>query len=255
MKQTAIRAAKEAGKILLNNFNSLKVNDIRFKDRHEIVTSEDYRSEKVIIKILKSKFSTHSILSEEGGGTKQKSDYLWVVDPLDGTTNYSIGNPLFAVSIALFLKGKVVLGVVYAPLTDEIFIAEKKKKAFLNKKRMKVSSTDRIEKSLLTFCHGHKVKDIKRAVKIYQKFKLSGYDLRQLGSASLELGFVADGRTEAIMIPGAHKWDVAAGVLLVREAGGKVTDFKGKEWNLNSGDMVASNGKIHSGLIRTLKKF
>jgi len=254
MKSTAIKAAKEAGKILLKEFNSLKTVDIHFKDKHEIVTTEDYRAEKIIVKILNSKFSTHSILSEEGGGKKRKSDYLWVVDPLDGTTNYSIGNPLFAVSVSLFYKKEVILGVVFAPFTKELFVAEKDQGAFLNDKRMRISAKRKLEKSLLTFCHGHKMRDIVRVTRIYQKFKLAGHDLRQLGAASLELGFVADGRTEAIMIPGAHQWDVAAGTLLVREAGGKVTDFQGKEWNLYSKDMIASNGKIHEALIKALKE-
>lgn len=253
MKQTAIKAAKETGELLLKKFQSLKSGDIQFKDKHEIVTTEDLRAEKKIVRILKKKFPNHSILSEEGGGKKKKSDYLWVIDPLDGTTNYSIGSPLFAVSISLFYKKKVILGVVFTPLTKELFVAEKNRGAYLNGKRIKVSKKKTLAKSLLTFCHGHKLRDIKRVTRIYQKFKLAGQDLRQLGAASLELGFVADGRTEAIIIPGAHQWDVAAGVLLVREANGRVTDFKGKEWNLNSKDMVATNGRIHKEILKALK--
>ena len=255
MKQTAIRAAKAAGKVLMKHLHTLSKSDISFKDQHEIVTKEDYQAEKEILKILKKECPQHSVLSEEGGGKRRKSDYLWVVDPLDGTTNYSIKHPLFAVSISLFYKEKVILGVVFAPYAKELFVAEKNKGAFLDGKRIRVSKKKKVEKSLLTFCHGHKLKDIKRAIRIYQKFKLAGYDLRQLGSASLELGFVADGRTESIMIPGAHSWDVAAGILLVREAGGKVTDFKGQEWNIKSKDMVASNGKVHQELLKSLKSF
>lgn len=253
MKQTAIKAAKAAGKILMKNFHSDR--KISFKDQHEIVTKQDYNAEKEIVRVLKKEFPDHGILSEEGGGQKRESDYLWVVDPLDGTTNYSIKHPLFAVSISLFYKNEVVLGVVFTPYSNELFVAEKGKGAFLGQKRLKVSNRRSIKKSLLTFCHGHKLEDIRRVTKLYQKLKLTGYDLRQLGSASLELGFVADGRTESIVIPGAHSWDVAAGVLLVREAGGKVTDFRGLEWNLKSRDMVASNGKIHSGLLKIVKRF
>jgi len=140
MKRTAVKAAKEAGKILLQKFNSLKAGDVHFKDKHEIVTTEDYRAEKRIIKILKTKFPCHSILSEEGGGKKCKSDYLWVLDPLDGTTNYYIGNPLFSVSISLFHKKEVILGVIYAPITKELFVVEKNRGAFLNNKKIHIKT-------------------------------------------------------------------------------------------------------------------
>lgn len=254
MKQLATQAAQAAGKILLKYFKTLKPQEIKYKSKHESVTRADLEAEKVILKLIKKKYPEHDILSEEQGFQDRPSrEYLWIVDPLDGTTNFTMKHPLFAVSIALLKQNDPILGVVFAPLLKELFIAEKGKGAFLNKKRLRVSSKRQIKDSLLTFCHGHKLKDIKRVAKFYQKFKLVGYDLRQLGSASLELGFVADGRTESIMIPGAHPWDVTAGVLLVREAGGKVTDFKGQNWNLKSPDMLASNGKIHQALLNKIK--
>ncbi|MBU0613269.1 inositol monophosphatase [Patescibacteria group bacterium] len=255
MKKVAIRAAKEAGASLLKRFHNISSKDVYFKDKHEIVTTEDYRAEKIILKHIKQNYPEHSILSEEGGGKKRKSDYLWVIDPLDGTTNYSMGNPLYAVSIALFKNSEVILGVVYAPYMKELYVAEKGKGAYLNGNKLKVSNLSSVGKSMLTYCHGHRPNDRKRAIEIYGRLKQDGRDVRQLGAASLELGFVADGRTETIVIPGAHSWDVGSGVLLVREAGGKVTDFKGNEWKLSSKDMLASNGKVHKALLKVVSKY
>jgi len=254
MKQTAIKAAKEAGKLLLEKFKKLDRRNIKFKSKHEILTSLDLKAEKIILNIIKKRYPNHHILSEESGEMGPKSDYLWIIDPLDGTTNYSMGNPIFCTSIALAYKNELMLGVIYAPYLKELYTAEKDKGAFLNDKKIKASSINKLSKALLTFCHGSKEKDIKRAIKIYQNLKLSGFDMRQLGSAELELGFVARGSTEAIIIPGAHVWDVAAGALLVREAGGKVTDFQGKKWNLKSKDILASNSRLHNQRIKTNNK-
>lgn len=252
-KKTAIKAAKKAGAYLIKNFYHNHRDRATLKFKHEIATKTDLGAEKIILNIIKKEFPTHRILSEEAGKNYKKSDFLWVVDPLDGTTNYSMQNPIFNVSIGLFHQKEIVLGVVYAPLLHELYVAEKNKGTTLNGKKLHVSKTGNFHKSLLTFCHGHREKNIKRAIKAYNFFKLKGFDTRQLGSAALEMAFVAAGRTESIMIPGAHPWDVAAGTLLVREAGGKVTDFKGREWNLKSHDMLASNGKIHNQLLKFLK--
>jgi myo-inositol-1(or 4)-monophosphatase len=250
----ALIAAKKAGAYLLENFHRNRRAKVFFKSKHEIATAADLGAEKIILGLIKKNFSDHAILSEEAGKNTRKSDYLWVVDPLDGTTNYSMQNPLFCISIALFYKNEIILGVIYAPAMKELYIAEKSRGATLNGKRIHVSQTNDIHKSLITFCHGHRTNDIKRAAKSYVYFKLKGFDTRQLGSAALELGFVASGRTESIMIPGAHPWDVAAGVLIVREAHGQTTDYSGKEWHLKSKDMLASNGKIHKELLKFLKK-
>ena len=166
-----------------------------------------------------------------------------------------MGNPLYAVSIAVFEKKEVVLGVVYAPFMKELYVAEKGKGAYLNGKKIGVSNNTALGKSMLTYCHGHRAKDRERAIKIYGRLKHDGRDVRQLGAASIELGFVADGRTETIVIPGAHSWDVGAGILLVREAGGMVSDFKGNEWDLSSKDMLATNGKIHKDLLKVVSRY
>jgi myo-inositol-1(or 4)-monophosphatase len=251
MKKFVIKLAIQAGIEIKKRFNRDKI--VKIKSKSQIVTQGDLIADKIIVSALKKKFPNHAILSEESGLEKNKSDYLWAVDPIDGTTNYFIGSPLFAVSISLFFKNQPILACAYAPAMDELYFAEDKKSAFLNGKKIKVSNKTRLSKSFLTFCHGSVKKDIRRAMKIYNKIKFQGLDSRQLGCAAIELGFVAAGRTDCIMIPGAHSWDVGAGALLVKEAGGKVTDFQNKEWNLKSKDIVASNGKIHSQLIEFLK--
>lgn len=251
MKKYIIKLAKQAGIEILKHFNHDRI--IRIKKKSQIVTQADLIAEKIIITGLKKKFPNFGILSEEAGLNQKKSDYLWVVDPLDGTTNYSIGSPLFAVEISLFYKNQPILAVAYAPALKELYVASKNQGAFLNGKKMKVSKTKELEKSFLTFCHGSHKTDIKRALKVYQRIKLISLDSRQLGAAAIELAFVACGRTDCIIIPGAHPWDVGAGVLIVKEAGGKVTDFQNQDWNLKSKDLVGSNGLIHNQLIKVLK--
>lgn len=251
MKNFIIQLAKRAGQEIAKKFNRDKI--VQVKQKGQIVTGADLIADKIIVKAIKQKFPTHSILSEESGRQKRQSEYIWVIDPLDGTTNYSIGSPLFAISIALFKKDQPILAVTYAPQLNELYFAEVKKNSELNGKKIKVSLVKTLKQSFLTYCHGSKKKDIKRAVKIYNKIKFNSLDSRQLGAASLELSFVAAGRTDCIIIPGANSWDVGAGILIVRQAGGKVTDFQGREWNLKSKDMVASNGKIHNQLLKFLK--
>ena len=259
IKQVAKEAGFEAGKELYQRFLKFDRGTVKFKSGHEIVTQADLASEKIILKKIKSNFPDHRILSEESGDTKKNSDYLWVVDPLDGTTNFSMHNPLWSISIAVLYKRKVFLGLVYAPFLDELFLAEMGKGSKLYSpakntrgKKLKVSGV-RENRVLNTFCHGTSEKDIQKTLDYYRKQKLNDLDCRQLGSAAIELAFVAAGRVESIVIPGAHAWDVAAGVLLVRESGGKVTDASGKPWSLNSQDMVATNGRVHKQVLEVLK--
>ena len=258
IKKTAIETAREAGDLLLERFLKFNRHRSKLKSDMEIVTRADFKSEKVIISRIKKDFPTHKIISEEAGELKNKKekiddDYLWVVDPLDGTTNFSMHNPLWSVSIGIFKDSEIVFGVVYAPFLDELFVAEKDKGAKLNNKKIKVSDISQ-QKVLNTFCHGSTKRDVERAIRYYNYQKLHGFDCRQLGSAAIELAFVATGRIESIVIPGANSWDVAAGALLVREARGRVTDFSGKDWNIKSKDIAASNGLVHKQIMNALKK-
>ncbi len=251
MKQYLISLTKQAGAEVLKHFNRDRI--VRVKGRSQIVTQADLIADKIIINSLKRKFPGHGILSEESGRNINQSPYLWVVDPLDGTTNYSIGSPLFAVQLALFKNNEPLIACAFAPVLNEVYFAEIGKGFFLNNKKMRVSRVKNFSKSFFTFCHGSKKADQKRAMKIYTAAKLKALDSRQLGSAALETGFVAAGRTDSIVLPGANRWDVGPGALFIREAGGRVTDFAGKEWNLKSKDFAGSNGLIHDQLLKFLK--
>ncbi|MFH1597834.1 MAG: inositol monophosphatase [Patescibacteria group bacterium] len=254
MKKTAIQAAKLAGDYLAQNFAKIRRSQISVKSASQVVSRADTDAEKIILKTIRRKFPDHSIYSEEIGHIKKKSDYQWVIDPLDGSTNFLMQNPFFATSIALLHKGRVILGVANAPLMNHFYLAEKNKGAYRNGKKIRVSNKKKLSESFLTFCHGNSVKDIKRSIKVYQTFKLLCADMRQLGSGILECGMVAFGSTEDIMTPGANLYDVAAGALMVEEAGGRVTDFQGDKWSVKSKDIVCSNSHIHNQLIKHLKK-
>lgn len=251
--KTAVAAAQNAGKMLLKEYENFDRSQVSFKSAHEILTKADLKSEEAIIKEIQKSFPFHGLLSEEKGAINLKDKrFHWIIDPLDGTTNFSIRNPLWSISIAgVDPEGTIVLGLVYAPVLDEMYIAIKGQGAELNGKKIRVSETAK-GGELHTFCHGKKEKDIKKALEYYRKQKLGGFDCRQLGSAALELAYVAAGRIESITIPGANSWDVAAGALLAEEAGGIVTDFKGHDWNLKSPDILASNGKGHRQLLRVM---
>ncbi len=253
IKKTALAAVKKAGRVLLGEYKNFDRQRIRLKSHHEILTRADLLSEEIIIKEIRKKFPRHRILSEEAGELKSTSDYIWIIDPLDGTTNFSMHNPLWSVSLALAYREELVMGLVYAPVLSELFSAAKGRGAYLNGRKIKVSGAHG-PKTLNTFCHGREEKHVRQALRYYAYQKLHALDCRQLGSAAIELAYVASGRIESIVIPGANAWDVAAGILLVREAGGRVTDFAGKDWNLNGGDMIASNGRVHSEILGVLRK-
>ncbi len=252
-KTLAISAALETGKMLMDNFDKPR-KDLVFKSKHDIATFADKKAEKIIVSKINKYYPAHHILSEERGDNNKKSPYFWIIDPLDGTTNYFMHNPLFAVSIALAHKGDIALGVIYVPYMKELYIAEKGKGAELNGKKIKVSGQKNIDRALLAYCHGSTTRAIKRSMAAYNHLKLKSFDMRQIGSAAIELAMTASGRIESIAIPGTNSWDVSAGVLLVREAGGKVTDFKGNDWDMKAKDMLATNGKIHNELLKEYKK-
>jgi len=258
IKKVAVDAIKKSGKMLLDEYANFDRSTVKLKSHREIMTKCDVASEKIIVDAVKNNFPDHKILSEEMGGIDGDGDYFWVIDPIDGTTNFSMHNPLWSISVGVAKvdeKGKrrMELGIVYAPVMGEMFLAEFEKGATLNGKRIKPSKI-KTGKVLNAFCHSTKIKDIKKAVKYYRYQKLNDFDCRQMGSAAIELAFVACGRIESIMIPGAHPWDVSAGALLVREAGGRVTDFAGKRWSLDSRDIFASNGLVHNRLLKVINR-
>ena len=255
IKKTALRIAIKAGAILLQNYG--KVHRITHKGIHAInlVTDIDKKSEAYIVKHLLKAFPDHQILAEEGSLSKTASPYKWLIDPLDGTTNYLHGFPFFAVSIGLEIEGDVALGIVYAPMLRELFVAERKKGATLNGKRIHVSKETELAKSLLATGFPYDVRVAKRNnLDYFSAFVKKARAIRRAGAASIDLCYIACGRFDGFWELRLAPWDLAAGVLMVEEAGGKVTNFEGKRLNIYGDDAAASNGKIHATLLRVIQK-
>jgi len=256
-KKFIIKTVKKAGSELLKYFKEIDSMKISKKSKHEIVTPADFASNKIILSAIKKEFRAHSILSEETGRENKNSDYLWVIDPLDGTTNFSIGSHFFNISVGLVYKGEIVLGVVWAPLFRQLFVAEKGEGAKLNNKKIKVSNTNKSIRSMVNFGYTYRVEQKnKKIADAHAKFLLKFEHAHNLGAAALELCWVAMGRLEAYVLPHTKPWDITAGVLMVKEAGGYVTDFKNKPYKFTTNEkstLIASNGKVHSNLVKILK--
>jgi myo-inositol-1(or 4)-monophosphatase len=254
MMKTSFLAAKSVETLLLRDFHKVRQTSIKKKSHFAgLVSHVDIAAEKIIKNIIRKKYPSHNILGEELGALKKKSDYTWLIDPLDGTHNYLMGNPIFCTAIALIYKNEVVLSVINAPFIKELYWGAKGKGAWLNNKRLRVSQKNIVSQSLFYYCHGYRKKDVIKALKIYAQLKMRANDVRQLGAASLETAWVAAGRAEGFVIPGGKPWDVAAGLLLVREAGGRATDFQNRDWRFNSKDMICSNGLIHDKFLKLIK--
>lgn len=245
-------AALEAGKILINHYG--RVNAQKKADGTD-VTIADKESEAKIKSILSKEFPDYSFLGEETGLDDRGSEYKWVVDPLDGTTNYSMKNPFFNVSIALVKGNEPVVGVVYSPIQDELFHAVKGSGAFLNDERINVSSESILENSVVAFCHARGDQEtVEKITKVFHGFKSMISTFRQMGAAALELAYVASGRIDAFIHLDLKPWDVAAGVLIIREAGGMVTNFSGKRYSMESMELSATNIKLNNAILETIKK-
>jgi myo-inositol-1(or 4)-monophosphatase len=251
IKITAIKAAKEAGQYALTEYDRFKRGNIKLKRYREVVTTVDLQAEKIIVKTVKKAFPNHEFLTEETGKIGKKNEWVWIIDPVDGTANYTIHNPLWAVSVAAVYRGEIVAGVIFAPVLKEIFTAIKGGGATLNGKKIHISKV-KFGNGFNVYGHGRKRTDIKRALAYYASRKLAYLDCRKLGSAALGLAYLAAGRVETYAVFGTNDWDVGAGVLLVREAGGKVTDFTGKDWVLGNPDLAASNGLVHGRVLRII---
>ncbi|HKW56412.1 MAG TPA: inositol monophosphatase family protein [Candidatus Acidoferrum sp.] len=239
----AIETAQEAGRILREEFERPPL--IAYKGDVDLVTQADKRSEEAIVQRLMHYFADHSISAEEGLGQETASEFRWHVDPLDGTTNFAHGYPCFAVSIALAQRGCLLAAVVYNPISDELFAAARGAGATLNGKRIFVSKVETLATSLL--CTGFPVHKRKANPNIhyYWEFTLRSHGVRRDGSAALDLACVAAGRFDAFWEFGLKPWDTAAGVLLIEEAGGRVSDFQGVAYQLGGPVIFASNGLIH----------
>jgi myo-inositol-1(or 4)-monophosphatase len=251
-RDVAIDAATRAGKFLRAEWG--KRRQITFKGSPtNLVTEMDRRAEALIIEALQAEFPTHSILSEERGRVGPASSHRWIIDPLDGTTNYAHGFPVYAVSIALEVDGEVVLGVGYDPTLDECFVAERGRGAFFNGERLRVSETPTLNESLLATGFPYNVRETQdNNLAEYAAFSLRSQGVRRTGSAVLYLCSVAAGRLDGYWELRVGPWDVAAGLLMVEEAGGRVTDLQGEKLDLNNPKIVASNGRIHEEMLAVL---
>ncbi len=251
MINIAIEAALESGKFLLENVGNIKNIERKIGQETNLVTEIDKQSEKLIIKKILQHYPDHAILGEEGGAQDQKSEYRWIIDPLDGTTNYTHGLPIFCVTIGIEHKNEIVAGVIYDPNRDELFTAEKGKGAFLNGKKISVTKTDSLINSLLVTGFPYNVNENPQSViEHFNNFLPKAQGVRRLGSAAIDLAYVACGRFDGYWEVYLHPWDKAAGVLLVKEAGGIVTNFVNDAndiiYNPNT---LASNGLIHTKML------
>lgn len=226
---------------------------IDYKGKINLVTEVDLLCENKIIEIIKDSFPDHSILAEEGGGTTTNSDHKWIIDPVDGTTNFAHDFPMYCTSIALEVKGEVVVGVVYVPVLDELFSACKGEGAFLNGKKIHVSKSNVLQESMLATGFAYDVHETEvDNVTHFKNFLKKTRAVRRPGSAAIDLCYVAVGRFDGFWEFSLHPWDVAAGVLLIEEAGGKVANMAGEKYSIYSDNILASNGLIHQDMIDVL---
>lgn len=251
MRDTLLLAAEMAGRILMEKFESGVT--VAYKGAIDLVTEADLAAEQAIIAIVRERHPDHDILAEEGDYGCRGSDHRWIVDPLDGTTNFAHGFPWFAVSIGLEVRREVVLGAVYNPHNRELFVAERSRGATLNDRPLKVSSTETMERALLAtgFAYDHKLSPFNNYAH-FEAFQRLAQAVRRAGVASLDLACVAAGRFDGFWELKLKPWDVAAGVLLVTEAGGLVSDYAGAPMPLDRGEILASNGHLHAAMQRVL---
>lgn len=253
MLDKVIYIAREAGQVLKSGFG--KNFSVEYKTNvANIVTEYDKKSEKTIIDFIKKEFPTHSVIAEEGGGYDLSSEYLWVIDPLDGTTNFAHGLPIFSVSIGVQKKGEMVYGVIYDVMRDAMYSAEKGSGAFCNGKKLNVSENDDLRKSVLVTGFPYNVHENPDfAYERFTAFLRVSRAVRRLGSAAIDMCYVAEGVFDGFWEVSLNAWDIAAGKLLIEEAGGIVTDFSGTPMNIFDKQILASNGKVHQSMINVLR--
>lgn len=249
LKSTLLKATEAGAKELQRFFNG----DFKISNKegfNNLVTEADYASEKVIIETIKAAYPNHFILSEEIGEVIMDSEYKWIIDPIDGTVNFANGIPICCISIGLEHNGKIILGAVYNPLMNEFFFAEKGWGASLNDKKLSVSNTTEVATSCLVTGFPYTYLDMENGpLQVFERLIRKGIPVRRLGSAALDLCWVAAGRFDAFYEHSLNAWDSAAGFLIVEEAGGMVTDFDGNYYSPYQPRIVASNGKIHQQML------
>ena len=250
-----VKACKKASKTLIRDFGEIENLQVSVKGPGDFVTASDKKVEKILIDELQKAKPNYSILSEEAGEIKNDESFKWIIDPIDGTSNFLHGIPHFAISIGLEHNGEIICGIIYDPIKDEMFTAEKGNGSYINNQRMRVSSRSKL-KDCIIFTGGPKFgsPDRKLSMEEYMKFSSEVLvPIRKLGSGALDMAYVAAGRCDGFWSRNLNYWDVAAGIILVKEAGGYVTDFYGENKYLENKTMLAANSKINKEMIEVLK--
>ena len=253
MIDVAKEAARIGGEILLENYGKITSEEVESKGKNNFVTFVDRLSEEKIIEKILSVYPDHDIYAEESGKHKKKSDYRWLIDPLDGTTNYIQGIPLFSVTIALQKDNEIILGVTYDPIRNEMFHAEKGKGAYLNNTRLQISTKENLSTCVVATGFPYKAyQDIGSYLKSFGDFIKNTAGLRRMGSAAIDLAYTASGRFDGFWEFNLSPWDIAAGILLIQEAGGIATDDLGEKNYMETGNIVAANPEIHRQMLSFL---
>ena len=252
MLNIAVRAARRAGTIITRSLDKNQDLQIDRKGKNDFVTQIDRQAEAAIIDILHKAYPNHAILAEESG-LQQGDGHQWVIDPLDGTTNFLHGNPQFAVSIGLKYRDNLEHGVIYDPLRDELFTASRGQGAFLNDRRVRVSNNSFNGALLGTGFPFRKQHHLETYLNTFKALFAHASDVRRPGSAALDLAYVATGRLDGFWEIGLNEWDMAAGILLILEAGGLVSDFGGGNDYFSTGNLIAGNPKVHKGILQTIQ--
>jgi myo-inositol-1(or 4)-monophosphatase len=253
MLNTAVKAARKAGTIITRASFDVDKLTIRSKRQHDFVSEVDHAAEDAILGVLREAYPQHGFLAEESGYKDKEREYLWVIDPLDGTTNFLHGVPQYCVSIGLMHKGKPTQAVVFDPTRNELFTASKGAGAYLNDRRIRVSKVDKLDGALISTGFPFKVIDhVDDYLRMLKNMMKSTSGVRRAGAAALDLAYVACGRYDGFWEKGLSPWDMCAGALLIREAGGLVGDMEGNEGFLDKGEIVAANSKLFSALLKKL---
>ncbi len=249
-----VKVCRKAAKILIRDFGEIENLQVSVKGPGNFVTASDKKVEKIIIEELQKARPTYSILSEEIGEINNDKSFKWIIDPIDGTANFLHGIPHFAISIGLEHDGEIISGIIYDPIKDEMFVAEKGNGAYVNNKRMRVSSRSKLENCII--CTGGPKKDSKdreSTLEEYKKFSSRVFiPIRKLGSASLDMAYVAAGRYDGYWQKDLNYWDIAAGIVLVKESGGFVSDFNGENQYVKNKTILVTNSKINKEMMEVL---
>lgn len=251
IKYFLLDVIKEAGKIMMEG-QMRKIQISSKSNVNDLVTEYDVMVENFIIEKIKVRYPTHSILGEESGNQELNGDFTWIIDPIDGTVNYAHHIPLFSCSIALLYKNELQLGAIYNPASNELFHAMKDHGAYLNEDKIFVSTNEDFKRSLLVTGFSYQATQSPYTFPLFEKIVSQNIPIRRLGSAALDLAYVACGRFDGFWEEGLKPWDIAAGYLIVKEAGGKITDFNNVEGTIFQKSTWVSNGKIHDEFLRTL---